>query len=386
MGTGRDYAAIYPRIAPARPAAKAHGTSHGQGFGSRMGLNWCQRLITTAEDWDSDGLIEFLKTYLLRLEPHERTSAGDCSKKASELGLLNGAYSKTGHSTPKAQAARANDGDQADRSTFILSPLWSDESCNVPARREASTFLLSTIQAASPIEGEPMLFGSSTTQTECKREVGLHMEDNSVSVRGSQATDSYNHRQTPTRDRYPSLPSLRSNSIDISSSVDRLLGNETTIRATQEHTHPRPHSGYDPRQMISSERPSTGATVTPNAPSFTILHCGDRQVFLDSNHNVNANHILRAGGMDRTEVARLRAAKQLTVVRFVKDTQGPEVHTSRWLKHLICVMCITFHRYGKRSNNISGVERYLRDCEPTSGMKTIPCCRIYSSVNLLTID
>lgn len=45
------------------------------------GLNWCRRLIAAADDWDSDILVDFLTTYMLKWDPGERLSAAACLKK-----------------------------------------------------------------------------------------------------------------------------------------------------------------------------------------------------------------------------------------------------------------------------------------------------------------
>ncbi|KAK5214957.1 Protein kinase protein rad53 [Exophiala xenobiotica] len=64
------------------------------------GKSWCQSLIETADDWDSDTLIHFITTYMLRWQPEEPESAADCLKKGLERGLFDGDSSQKGSAKP----------------------------------------------------------------------------------------------------------------------------------------------------------------------------------------------------------------------------------------------------------------------------------------------
>ncbi|KAK5283274.1 hypothetical protein LTR98_011376 [Exophiala xenobiotica] len=79
------------------------------------GKSWCQSLIETADDWDSDTLIHFITTYMLRWQPEEPESAADCLKKGLERGLFDGDSSQKG----REAATIMGDGSQERYNTSI---------------------------------------------------------------------------------------------------------------------------------------------------------------------------------------------------------------------------------------------------------------------------
>lgn len=240
------------------------------------GLGWCQRLVTAAEDWDSDPLIDFLTRYMLRLDPHYRLPAGDCLRRASELGLFDGAFSQTGHVTPKLQPVQVDETDQEDQSTVILSHLWEDDSSDVLLQEENVIHLLSTKQAASSTKDEPASIMSSIPQIDGSCKAKLSVGDITVSVRDPHASSPLKYRRTTKEDRIPSLPSLPPNAIDTCSSVDRLLGNYATNQTSPEHTHTRVDSRDGADKSLSSRRHSCreqSRTRVKTTPCSTVTKC-----------------------------------------------------------------------------------------------------------------
>ncbi|KAK4985842.1 hypothetical protein LTR50_005696 [Elasticomyces elasticus] len=47
--------------------------------------DWCKRVVEWAEDWEPDGLVEYLTENMLQVDPRRRSSASECLKKASEV-------------------------------------------------------------------------------------------------------------------------------------------------------------------------------------------------------------------------------------------------------------------------------------------------------------
>jgi len=97
------------------------------GNGKARGLSWCRRLIAAVADWDSDALIDFLAASMLKYDPRERLPAAACLKKASEIGLFSGLFQETGSSTPKIGQECAALVSKEEAPTFILGPLWQDQ-------------------------------------------------------------------------------------------------------------------------------------------------------------------------------------------------------------------------------------------------------------------
>lgn len=106
------------------------------------GKSWCQRLIDSAADWESDDLIDFLTQHMLRWDPQERMSAAECLRRAFEINLFSEPIAQTGGLTPRLPSAY----DTEELSTFIISPGNVDSlSQNVPASvRTGKHRLLST--------------------------------------------------------------------------------------------------------------------------------------------------------------------------------------------------------------------------------------------------
>ncbi|KAK4994909.1 Serine/threonine kinase [Elasticomyces elasticus] len=47
--------------------------------------DWCKRVVEWAEDWEPDGLVDYLSEHMLQIDPRRRSSASECLKKASEV-------------------------------------------------------------------------------------------------------------------------------------------------------------------------------------------------------------------------------------------------------------------------------------------------------------
>lgn len=59
-----------------------YGYSLPPNSGQERGRRWCQTIIRTLNDWDSDPLIDFLSNNMLVFEPERRYSAEDCYPEA----------------------------------------------------------------------------------------------------------------------------------------------------------------------------------------------------------------------------------------------------------------------------------------------------------------
>ena len=206
----------------------------------KWGLNWCQHIVNSAEDWDSDSLIDFLTGNMLKLDAHDRLSAGDCLREASALGLFDGVFLKTGHVTPRLQPVPIVDEiDQEDQSTLIRSRVWTDGSGFLLRRDENATEPMNTIPI-SPRKDATTFVMSSIPQINGQYDGELSREDcedRTEYIRGSHKK----YRRTSRHDRIPSLPSLPPNDIDVYDSVDRLtvLGNYATEQNSLEYTNTR---------------------------------------------------------------------------------------------------------------------------------------------------
>lgn len=96
------------------------------------GLSWCNRTVDFVNGWDSEPLLDLLTTAMLKMEPNERLSAGQCLKKGYHLGLFDGHTFDSGNVTPTQQAAlqhEISDGD--DSTTIILGALWGTSETSI---------------------------------------------------------------------------------------------------------------------------------------------------------------------------------------------------------------------------------------------------------------
>ena len=87
---------------------------------NEWGLSWCQYIIKQADEWDSDSdpLISLLRTGILKMNPKERLSAGQCLKRANDPKLSD---SRTfGSATPILQTAPLSEVSHDNVSTTII--------------------------------------------------------------------------------------------------------------------------------------------------------------------------------------------------------------------------------------------------------------------------
>ncbi|KIW39692.1 uncharacterized protein PV06_08282 [Exophiala oligosperma] len=84
---------------------------------------WCSSIIEAAEDWESDPMIDFLKSHMLKLEPTDRRSAADCLTTAHEIGLFEEIALRTGNLTPRREPAQVPDDIDAEEASTIKEPL-----------------------------------------------------------------------------------------------------------------------------------------------------------------------------------------------------------------------------------------------------------------------
>lgn len=131
------------------------------------GLGWCQRVVTVAEDWDSDSLIDFLTGKMLKLDPQDRLPAKDCLRRASEHGLFDGAFSKTGRITPRLEPVLdACEIEQEDQSTMIMSRLWEGDSGGLLRQKDDTTCAQTSRTIPTSKQHEPTQAGVDTLANE----------------------------------------------------------------------------------------------------------------------------------------------------------------------------------------------------------------------------
>ena len=99
------------------------------------GEAWCRHLITTADDWDSDLLINFLTKCMLRWIPEERLPAVECVKRGHEIGLFKNEFWQTGSANPRLRPESAPGDIDTEEASTIKEPLW----------QRLSPFLLSVV-------------------------------------------------------------------------------------------------------------------------------------------------------------------------------------------------------------------------------------------------
>ena len=91
----------------------------------KQGLSWCSRIVDYVNGWDSEPLLDLLATAMLKMEPDERLSAGQCLEKGHHLGLFNGHTFNSGSVTPTPQTALQGEiSDDEGSTTIILGALW----------------------------------------------------------------------------------------------------------------------------------------------------------------------------------------------------------------------------------------------------------------------
>ncbi|KAI9772280.1 MAG: hypothetical protein M1840_001029 [Geoglossum simile] len=90
------------------------------------GLSWCSHIIKEVMDWESDPLIDLLRKGILKMDPNERLSAGQCLKEANDLRLYDS--DAFGSTTPIRQTTQQGEIIDDDNSTTIrLGSLWDPE-------------------------------------------------------------------------------------------------------------------------------------------------------------------------------------------------------------------------------------------------------------------
>ena len=122
---------------PQHRSAKQKGKAKQKEILQSEGVSWCQSLIESADDWESDPLIDFLTMHMLKWNPQERLPAAECLKTASEINLFSGSIAQTGDLTPRLQPVHGTDYIDIEEASTIISPLSHLEalSRNVRASR-----------------------------------------------------------------------------------------------------------------------------------------------------------------------------------------------------------------------------------------------------------
>lgn len=110
---------------PRAPRQRRRQHKNSPAMLEEWGLAWCHRVFDHANDWDSDDLIDFLTTGMLRMRPEERLSAGACFTKGCDLGLFDGHSLDSGSVTPTRQTAlQGGINDDDGSTTILLGALW----------------------------------------------------------------------------------------------------------------------------------------------------------------------------------------------------------------------------------------------------------------------
>ena len=109
---------------------------------AKSGLVWCQSIVDSASDWESDALVDLLTTGMLRMKPDKRLSADACLTKGHDLGLFNGYPLGSNNVIPRQTAQQYSADDDAGSTTILLNalrdseenPVHNNNACCTPER------------------------------------------------------------------------------------------------------------------------------------------------------------------------------------------------------------------------------------------------------------
>ncbi|KIW36302.1 hypothetical protein, variant 3 [Exophiala oligosperma] len=104
-----------PRDAPPKDVKERRKTQ-------RQAFTWCSSIVEAAEDWESDPMIDFLKSHMLKWEPTDRQSAAECLSMAYDIGLFEEIPLRTGSLTPRREPAQVHDDIDAEDASTIKEP------------------------------------------------------------------------------------------------------------------------------------------------------------------------------------------------------------------------------------------------------------------------
>ncbi|KAK5308888.1 hypothetical protein LTR93_012330, partial [Exophiala xenobiotica] len=109
------------------------------------GVSWCRSLIESADDWESDPLIDFLTMHMLKWNPQQRLSAAECLNTASEINLFSESIAQKGDLTPRLHPVHGTDDIDIEEASTIIRPLSHMETLaqNVRASRSEGCMLRS---------------------------------------------------------------------------------------------------------------------------------------------------------------------------------------------------------------------------------------------------
>ncbi|KAL9025959.1 MAG: hypothetical protein Q9196_005302, partial [Gyalolechia fulgens] len=127
------------------PTQHSQTRAEGEAAIRERGLAWCHRLVEYANDWDSDPLIDFLNSGMLRLEARQRLSASACLTRAYELRLFDKPSASSESTTPTGPTVLTSGmPNEGEIPTTTVGALWdAARDCSnyhgaVQARRSAS--------------------------------------------------------------------------------------------------------------------------------------------------------------------------------------------------------------------------------------------------------
>ncbi|KAK5464522.1 hypothetical protein LTR55_011735 [Exophiala xenobiotica] len=130
---------------PQHGSAKRKGKAKQKETLQSDGVSWCRSLIESANDWESDLLIDFLTMHMLKWNPQERLSAAECLNTASEINLFSESIAQKGDLTPRLHPVHGTDDIDIEEASTIIRPLSHMETLaqNVRASRSEGCMLRS---------------------------------------------------------------------------------------------------------------------------------------------------------------------------------------------------------------------------------------------------
>ncbi|KAK5188666.1 Protein kinase protein rad53 [Exophiala xenobiotica] len=130
---------------PQHGSAKRKGKAKQKETLRSEGVSWCRSLIESADDWESDPLIDFLTMHMLKWNPQQRLSAAECLNTASEINLFSESIAQKGDLTPRLHPVHGTDDIDIEEASTIIRPLSHMETLaqNVHASRSEGSMLRS---------------------------------------------------------------------------------------------------------------------------------------------------------------------------------------------------------------------------------------------------
>ncbi|KAK5188601.1 Protein kinase protein rad53, partial [Exophiala xenobiotica] len=155
---------------PQNGSAKQKGKAKQKETLQSEGVSWCQSLIETADDWESDPLIDFLTMHMLKWNPQERLPAAECLRTASEINLFGESIAQTGGLTPRLQPVHGTDDIDIEEASTIVRSLSHMEALSQNARASRSEGCM--LRSAGP--SQPLIPSDDEGASSASREQRDH--------------------------------------------------------------------------------------------------------------------------------------------------------------------------------------------------------------------